>query len=416
MFDVVGTQFHEGRLDVVFNPQVGAAQLTTYDVALQQYFASFVIRNGQSSFKVRVPFLSDTAWKRVSQGVGFTSQIDQNETFTGLLSLFVSVPLKAPTTVTPSVSINVFIGAEEDFEFNVPNLDGNAYRYVPYFSYNSLPVTRSGEVNVTQVQSGLSVDEPAVEMPEATLGVNTKVQKNDVFHFGERYETLRELCKRYIAMDNIPYIVTSADVASPDPIIILVDPFVTAKIANSFTNPLIMPFRLMRGSYCVKIRVRSEVSTSEVYGWVTFYANPNSAPATSITNQKFSVLPNLSSSDSLRVNFQRRPIPRAFFTTEQTAEFVVPYTSIYDAQINPLSSLGTYPTLSSSISLATISQRRATWRPYFVVAVSGNFTANQRIVVDVDISFGDEMHAGVFIGVPGMAMKGTGFRWPDFNT
>jgi len=128
VFDVVSTQFHEGVLDFTFNPGT-ATTPSDYYAAISQYTSTFIVRNGQNHFEVVVPFLSETPWKRIYNGgalaIGNPNVLPFLNYFTGACSLLVAVPLKAPNTVSGSVSVNVFITAADDFEFNTPSFYGN---------------------------------------------------------------------------------------------------------------------------------------------------------------------------------------------------------------------------------------------------------------------------------------------------
>jgi hypothetical protein len=128
-FEVVGTQFHEGAIDIVFNPATDTTP-SNYSAAVSQYVSTFIVRNGENRFEVVVPFLSDTPFKKVYSGGLLSTTISSTaqsylDFFTGTLTAIVSIPLKAPTTVSPSVAINIFVSAADDFEFAVPSFQGN---------------------------------------------------------------------------------------------------------------------------------------------------------------------------------------------------------------------------------------------------------------------------------------------------
>jgi hypothetical protein len=121
-FEIVASQFHEGKIDICYHPNTGI--IPPYDAAVTQYLTSFTLRNGHNTVVVTCPFLSETPWKRVYNGFPLSEETEPTgrrafkDYFLGSLSLYVSSPLRAPTTVVPQVEINVYVQAAKDFEVN----------------------------------------------------------------------------------------------------------------------------------------------------------------------------------------------------------------------------------------------------------------------------------------------------------
>lgn len=408
IIDVVGTQFHEGRLDVTYNPQIPGSAPASYSNAVTQYLASFAVRNGESSFKVRIPFVSDTAWKRVATQIPSTMDISTfNECFCGSVTIFVSVPLKAPNTVVPQVAINVFVGGDEDYQLTVPNFFGQTFR----------DVTGTGSVQPAmnvRVQSGtLDLNEPNTSDMDITLGTREDFQAPDTFHFGETYTSLRDILKRY------------------SPVIRYNAPFSETEITNLPFNPVVRclalskdntggaiawlsaPFLMFRGTMCYKIRVIPDVTagpwTTKYHGWVSFVSAPprEQTPTSGVPSQLVSCFANNEAHTSTM------PIARAYFSDNQTAEFAVPYTSMYDTNFNRFCVFGYYnaPTGQDQVKLYN-----AEYYQNLIIAIN-TFQA-QGMRIDIDMSIGDEAHYGVWMGVPKMHYRNqtnvTQPNWPAY--
>jgi hypothetical protein len=128
IIDVVGSQFHEGVLDFVYNPGVQTTP-TPYTAAVSQYVTTLIVRNGTNRFEIECPFISATPYKRVYNGgamaIGDPTKQDFLSYYTGSCALLVSSQLKAPNNVIPTVDVNVFVMASSDFEFNTPSYYGS---------------------------------------------------------------------------------------------------------------------------------------------------------------------------------------------------------------------------------------------------------------------------------------------------
>ena len=103
IFQIVGSAFHEGRLDFTSHPAVTTAP-TNYVAGLSQYVNSQTVRNTNNTVEVRVVFHSETPWKRIWHGEAlsdvFSATAFPSTDFTiGCLATRVSVPLKNPNNV-----------------------------------------------------------------------------------------------------------------------------------------------------------------------------------------------------------------------------------------------------------------------------------------------------------------------------
>lgn len=119
--DAVTALFQEGRGEACYAPN----QLNppaTYDGKVSQYVASFSLKNTQNTFTFTVPFLSETPWKKVWNGVPLAENNltatghSVNDFFSGVVTFVVANPLRVPNIVVNNIDVNVYIQAGDDFE------------------------------------------------------------------------------------------------------------------------------------------------------------------------------------------------------------------------------------------------------------------------------------------------------------
>lgn len=432
IIDVVCSQFHEGRLDVIFSPGQLAVPVD-YSTAMSQYVASFTVRNGKNRFKVRIPFLSDTPYKRIYNGGNVTTDptvpnnLDFGTYFTGTMAIYVSVPLRNPATVVSNVDVNIFKGCESDFEFNMPNMYGNCFLYsstgVPSTEIAIVkPKKQSGEVSLPT-----DINQPVPEEDNATLGVDTgETSDPSNSHFGEKYRSLREMCKRYTPLGTFPissitanptdpnYVVTSSGQAP----VITVVPLNYLFQYQAFLSKVSMLFRNIRGPLCFKLRYRVNLSsvdpttvtsiTNTWSGWVTFVPNGAFAPALSGLSSiqagamssfpcAFSFTPDGTGANQCQ--------PRSYFDANNNCEFEIPF-----------------PSHTATALLAQESEVMSEFefdRYYGPMLVIASYNPNVQTTTadilgfyDIDVAFGDETHFGTFIGFPFQTFRSLP-QWPN---
>jgi len=110
-FKIVKTEFHSGRLSVVFNPSVvpGASVFPNNTGSTYCHREIIDIREG-NSFDFIVPYVSLSPYK----------QCQGNFSSIGSLQIRVLNPLIAPATVSTTISIIVEVAGAPDMEFAVP--------------------------------------------------------------------------------------------------------------------------------------------------------------------------------------------------------------------------------------------------------------------------------------------------------
>lgn len=103
---IVKTEFHSGRLGVVFVP--GATSGTVFSLALTQYCEKQILDLRTSNrFVVTIPYVANTPWTDTSDS-------------TGVVYVYVVNALVAPATVSSSVSVIIERGGGEDFRVAFP--------------------------------------------------------------------------------------------------------------------------------------------------------------------------------------------------------------------------------------------------------------------------------------------------------
>lgn len=107
-FKFVKTEFHSGRIGIMFNPIVLGGSAPAYTTANRTYALREIIdiRDG-NTIDIIIPYVSLTPF------------LDK-ETLFGTLQLYVTNPLIAPATVSSTIKVLVEISAAPDFEYAVP--------------------------------------------------------------------------------------------------------------------------------------------------------------------------------------------------------------------------------------------------------------------------------------------------------
>jgi hypothetical protein len=177
--DIVATAFHTGKLWVAVN--YGASNtVPSSALAYHKYGVALDLNAENHHYEIRIPFLSNTEWKRVYNGPGgFNAHLDA---FIGMVQITVMNPLVHPNNVSSMVDVNCFLSGGSNFEVSCLAMNNSSWRLA----------TAQGSVdmaNVTSVNIG--------ERNLLTVGnLAGPVVFNDK-HFGEKYKSIRDVMKRY---------------------------------------------------------------------------------------------------------------------------------------------------------------------------------------------------------------------------
>lgn len=178
-FEWVSTQFHTGRLLIAFVPNFFETNPT-----LQQAFSvpNAVIDLQQSSVvNITVPFTSPTNWKKTDAIVegGTDDQV------VGYVYVYVLNQLVRPNNVSDTIEFNIYIHAEDDFEFAVPR--GNQLR-----PYRAAPTTETAIATMDRMQARTDAQKSSGDI--AVSFGSPLIPPIDLF--GEKF-TLVDYMKRY---------------------------------------------------------------------------------------------------------------------------------------------------------------------------------------------------------------------------
>jgi hypothetical protein len=121
-FEFVATRFHSGKLIVGFIPNDNPTGLTYQAISTSTPSAVIDIQQ-TSKVAFTVPYQSTTPLK-------YVNQIDENfdETIIGYLVVAVQNQLTHASNVSPSIDINLYVRAGEDFSYLVPKAPNIDYR------------------------------------------------------------------------------------------------------------------------------------------------------------------------------------------------------------------------------------------------------------------------------------------------
>jgi len=189
-FKFVKTEFHSGRILVAVNP-IDYNRVTSGAVpslAQTDYLHKTIIDLREcNEFEIEVPFISNTLWK----STGGAHTIANNPYYIGeiyaRITVFVLNELKAPPTVSTTVSMIVEVKGSDDLEFSLP-MSANLQPLIPSaisMQCNDI-VFQSGEPSTGIVNSGMI----------GTASTSSDWLANAAAASGEVVTSLRQLLKR----------------------------------------------------------------------------------------------------------------------------------------------------------------------------------------------------------------------------
>jgi hypothetical protein len=396
IFQVVGTAFHEGRLDFCNHPGTTTVP-TDYPTAMSQYAASQTVRNTNNTIEVRIPYHSDIPWKRTWMGehlsdVETDGAVRSMDYVIGCFSVRVAVPLKNPNNVANNVDVNVFVCAADDFEYHTLSLVGGIWS--PAMS----TLMQKKRKNTTQFRA----PQKQVRAVEQSGDLNTDSKDDsgiiclgvgDVYtsdygaahHFGETYSNLREMCKRYTWnwFDSFSLSGGAGNLGS-----VQFAPF----NMGGLPQYLATAYRLFRGPLNGKMQMEVDAPSGQIPPRVTGFMTNNPQPAVA-TDFSLAGLDQILSASGRPV-FPARPnqVPLIRFSSEQIAEYQVPFQSIYHSLIMDNFD-DDYPEYYANMF--------ARWDLPWCISTST--TSSPTVQLTNAIAFGDETRFGVFLGCPPMA-------------
>jgi len=419
IFQVVGTAFHEGRLDFCNHPAVTTPP-TDYAAALSQYVNSQTIRNTNNTVEVAIPFHSDTPWKRCWNGENLVDTISDSgirsmDYVTGCVSVRVSVPLKNPNNVANNVDVNVFVACGDDFEFHTMSIWGGRYKVanpgrglVTKARAKQDREKKSKKVLMAQAvehEAGQKTDGKSAAKGETKVSgvatgsgdLNTDTKDDvgiiplgvdecytydpPVHHFGENYKSLRELCKRYQTSLFNQHSLTTQDTGGS----FLLDPASTTGLIGHLANW----YRLFRGPMNFKI----QMNTQSVSGGNRYMSTCTGFCTTNVQPPAFSSsdLTTLKGYMGFGNSHYPQNVPKVRFSDTQVGEFQIPFQSIYHSLLIYQGTDNIPEYYANEFAQYEID--------YNISQMFGTDTTKQAWVT-LCYAFGDETRYGVFLGVP----------------
>ncbi|QKQ15127.1 hypothetical protein [Lindernia crustacea marnavirus] len=201
-FQVVCSNFHRGRIKIVYDPTSGTA-VSEYNVA----YTTIVDISDKTDFTIDIGWGQPYTFKQhinfVNNSINTvlnTTTLPYSNSVTygnGVLSVYVVNELTVPdTTINNDIQINVFVSACDDFEVAAPETIYMKHLRLtppPAAGFAAADIEPQSEEVVEQQDSKPTNPETLAVMAKSILTQDA----TDAVHFGERILSFRQLAKRY---------------------------------------------------------------------------------------------------------------------------------------------------------------------------------------------------------------------------
>lgn len=118
IFDIAATQMHRGQLTVSYHPNLDLDNLPeNITLATQQYFATFDLDQGRATVAMDIPYLQKKTFLPVLHPVKDSYPVKDH--FNGVICIWIQNALRASTTVSNVVDVNIYKMAGPDFKVDV---------------------------------------------------------------------------------------------------------------------------------------------------------------------------------------------------------------------------------------------------------------------------------------------------------
>lgn len=412
--DFVTSQFHEGRIVVCFLSGVTQipASIDTpekmYEYAQSQYNVTVQIKGGQNTFCVRTPYLANTPYKRVCNG------IKGDEFFSGTLLILADTPLKIMSNQPTTVDVNLYMAGGDDFNLIVPTFNNSSIRTnVDKVELNSIVQSSSissvikdwnpTTSNISTHMQPISFSDPPNRAYKNALTLcafeGSHVSDPTAKHYPDQLGDLQQILKRYTPSSvfsfSLKFLVDSEQITAAQsqqilngrPLLIFLEAgdqnyqsVRTAFVNNSFLSDIAPVYRLQRNPMVYKVKGTGNFT----YGIVTYLNDTYSRPTLTKLQDLQTFFPLDASYSSEELGGP--PMPNAYFSPTQVGEFKVPFMHAQATAIIPKEyDIGTVPDSNATLLIA---------------AISGISNDTDIIKISVTQSFADEARFGVFQGLP----------------
>jgi hypothetical protein len=209
-FQVVASNFHRGRLKIVYEPHVPPSTTAEYntnythilDIADEKDVKMKIGWGNQYGF-ARVSGFPDGTINRpqIWRADGVNVGVIPNENFNGYISVYVVNELTVPnSTANNDIEVNVFVNMCDDFEVASPTSQA-----IDVLSlYTDAAITaQSGEEEINDLEKTVQASAP---MQESNLSKAPTLSPSDNtmdVYFGEKVTSFRQCLKRYCLHEQI---------------------------------------------------------------------------------------------------------------------------------------------------------------------------------------------------------------------
>lgn len=420
IIEVVGTAFHEGKLDFNYHPtlnKTSGAALTPQN-SVTQYSYSHFVRNANNIISLSFPYLGDTPYKKVWRGQNLTDvfvseapALRFTDYFSGSFILRVAAKLNAPETVSSGVNLLIYQLADSDYTLAMNTLTGGSLQHVAELPTISRTfVADSKEKVATKVDDVPDRNKPMYTYKAQELCAG-KGKWSDVSNsqFGETYKSLRDLSKKFqrayrFSSDINPAILTAEQGMGSSPNIFHF-PIMhwrslggTPRVSNH-NSWLATMFRLYRGANNFKCRTRAYLVPKTAAGSyrqveVRAYWTPlDSNPDNEFDANSWDLFPTQSTNLT-----QGLPLSMGYSSSTQTAEIKVPFLTNRTSVLNRHA----YDEDFTGFLAEDFLNQELLCALYFEglppAAALTDYAI--RLVIEIDESFSDEAMFGLYIGMP----------------
>lgn len=195
-FNVICSEYHRGRLRIVYNPTTSPTGPLQYN----QTYSTVIDISENRDFEYEVKWADIRAW---CKNIGYFNGAHQQTFATdvpisagglydnGSLSIYVVNSLALPSSLQADIKIQVWVAAGDDFAVAVPTA-GNLSQFSPFKPQTDIaPETLASSEDMTNAPT--SVD----PIPSFGGGEMIKEDNQYLVYQGERIVSFRELLRRY---------------------------------------------------------------------------------------------------------------------------------------------------------------------------------------------------------------------------
>jgi hypothetical protein len=201
--EVVASNFHKGRLAIVYDPQVNPS---TYEPTVQHSYVMDIA--DEKEMTITIPWSQSYGWgirpesfgSPLVIGPGFGTTITKNDTDNGIISIFVLNELTTPAASTQDIYINLYVSFEDDLCF-----------YGPQGTYNTMTFANlSTQAGMMDSDCADDCQMPDGDTTDMVVGNDQSKDNHEMLVYGgENIRTMRALFKRPVKYIDIPIVTES---------------------------------------------------------------------------------------------------------------------------------------------------------------------------------------------------------------